>query len=422
METSLDKLKSILKTQIGLDTESIGEATLHKILNQRMRHCNIDRLDDYYVFLQQEKTELTSLLEAAVIPETWFFRDTRPFDIILQGVKKQLLSRPMQKINILSMPCSTGEEPYSIAMYLLSNGIPENSFNIHAVDISTQSLEIAQQACYGNNSFRGKTVDHYLNQYFKSIDGQYQLDEKIKNQVNFSKVNILKTSELTFNETFDYILCRNLLIYFDLNTKQQAFTNINKILKQDGLLFIGHSEFGSVPKELFYTTGSENAFALIKASTAIDNNFPLTRKHTLCKTVKNNEPATDDEIKKTNKKPFSKMGFKSEKKITAPVKHSDKLLVEAIKFADSGSFSEAEDLCHQHIKLHGNDCESFFLLGLIAEATGKYAIAEALFRKAVYLNPRHYETLAHLALVAEKNGDIKSAKLFKQRAERCKQS
>ncbi|MDQ1362594.1 MAG: chemotaxis protein methyltransferase WspC, partial [Pseudomonadota bacterium] len=152
MDTSLDMLKELLKREIGLDTSTIGESSIKKFLGQRMRACNLTDIDDYYKRLNSDRNELSAFLETAVIPETWFFRDIRPFTLMLNAMKTSPLKYSNNPCSILSIPCSTGEEPYSIAMYLLQSGIPASSFRIKAVDISQRALDIATQGYYGNNS------------------------------------------------------------------------------------------------------------------------------------------------------------------------------------------------------------------------------------------------------------------------------
>lgn len=417
MESSLNKLKEILKREIGLDASTVGEATITKILNQRMRSCEITEIDDYYIFLQNSKDELHALLETSVIPETWFFRDHKPFDVILASIKKQRLANPGKQTRILCIPCSTGEEPYSIAMFLTENGIPETAFEIQAVDISLQSLDIAKIAYYGRNSFRGKIAKDYIDKYFEEDDKQYKLNDKIRNLVNFTRVNILQTDSIPFKEQFDFILCRNLLIYFDVDTKKTAFGTLESLLKEDGVLFIGHSEYGSVPLSIFKTTKIYDVYGLIKNNdiAAIETQhppIPVTAKKT--SSLKNITPP------KT--KAFSSSKYtetKPEKPNQQTQSSSDKnLLEEARKLADTGDFGEAEELCLRYIEEHGDHSESFFLLGLINEASGKTGQAHDFYKKSLYLDPKHYETLIHLSFLVEQQGDIEGSQRLRERAER----
>jgi chemotaxis protein methyltransferase WspC len=420
MDTSLNTIKQLLKREIGLDAATVGEATIKKILDQRMRACKLHNLDDYSKLLITDKSELTALLETAVIPETWFFRDIRPFSIILDCIRNNQAKYAINPCNILSLPCSTGEEPYSIAMYLLQESIPANHFRIKAIDISRQSLDIAEQGYYGNNSFRGLTAPNYIDRFFTHQNGQYVVNNNVRQCITFERVNVLDASSLPYTNYFDFILCRNLLIYFDISTKMVAFNNLHNILKDDGVLFIGHSEFGAVPRDLFSNTGSDKAFGLIKFTPAPDKvttppfiPSPIRSSPTPSKKSpkKKTPPAVDTPVSPEISPPAGNTQDQPE--------CVQDYLHRAQQLADEGKMHDAEEYCLRHIEKNGGQCESFFLMALINESAGKYKMAEDFYRKAIYLNPKHYHSLIHLALLLENMGDKKSAILLKQRAERA---
>lgn len=402
-----DRIIQLLKNGIGLDASTIGERTVEKILTQRMMICKIDSIDDYYQLLCRDPNEVNELLEFAVIPETWFFRDSRPFEVMFRQMQSELLKNRQRQFNILSIPCSTGEEPFSIAMHLIDNGLPEQSFNIDAVDISQRALDYAAQATYGKNSFRGNGYQPYQHKYFHQQGELFKLDETIQNKVNFSRLNILHGDEHRWQK-YDFILCRNLLIYFDLPTKYTAFSNLAKLLKKTGLLFIGHSEFGAVPKDIFKNMGSEYAFALCL------HEHPDT-------VVKPEQTAP---VKKPVLKTVQRANF--EHHIRAVENAADKLqdneteqlLQQAERLANSAQYAQAEHICQQLISRDASQVKAFYLLGLIASGKQDIPVAESMFRKTIFLDPRHYEALSHLSLLLEKKGDHKNAELFRQRASR----
>lgn len=423
MDTSLDTLKQILKREIGLDASTIGEATIKKFLGQRMRACKLENIEDYYDLLKNDNDELAALLETAVIPETWFFRDIRPFTFILNSMQDNPLKYINNPCNILSIPCSTGEEPYSLAMYLLQAKMPASNFRITAVDISQRALDIASQGYYGHNSFRGRTDKIYLDRYFSYQDDQYIINDSARKCISFHRVNILDARTLPYEKNFDFILCRNLLIYFDVSTKDRAFRNLHRMLKDDGILFIGHSEFGAVPKNLFSNTGSKNAFGLIKFSppaeaakapaSVYQQPAPEPTYPTRC-TVTATKTAFSGFI------PSVMANTADRESANKPAPEDNTALLErAQALADEGKLQDAEALCIQQIDVHGSSCEAFFLLALINEASNKINAAETFYRKAIYLDARHYQSLIHLALLLEKKGDQKAADLLRQRADRA---
>lgn len=416
MLSTTDKIKAILKKETGLDINTVGESTIQKILNERMRQCKISNVDEYYAYLKNTSLELSLLLETSVIPETWFFRDDKPFSLI----REKAATSTQSPCRILCLPCSTGEEPYSIAMFFNRNNITEKKYTITATDISNNSIEIAQQGIYSNNSFRGKKAKEYIDNYFTLINGGYQINKDIQSLVDFKQVNILNTETLSFENKFDFILCRNLLIYFDGETKKNAYKNLHSLLKKDGSLFIGHSEFGSVPKDIFIIRKVDSVFFLKKnteenkksnASTIYkNNNLDINKINPGRK--KNIRSKIKPEINKniTPIKPFSSP--------IIPIKEDD-LLEQARNKADHGRLNEAESLCLKYIDIHNDNEESFFLLGLINEASGNNEQAQKFYKKSLYLNPKHYETLIHLSLIVEREGDITGSTRLKERAERA---
>ena len=409
------KIAEILRDKIGLDCSTIGESTVEKILMQRMMSCKIDTVEDYYQYLISHSEELNELLEFAVIPETWFFRDIKPFQIIHDHLRKELLKDKLASANILSIPCSTGEEPYSIAMYLLDKGLPITSFNIDAVDISHRALEFAKQGTYGKNSFRSNNYHDYQSKYFTQKDTYYQIEESIKNKIDFNRLNILQGDYLLQNK-YDFILCRNLLIYFDASTKERAFKNLSLFLKNTGLLFIGHSEFGSVPKELFHNLGSSLSFALTK------HNNPEHKRTTdkVNQTLKSTTKPSFNEKAKPKKVSFETYIQPSKATPIVPAKDKSKEMISQAKdLANSAQYGEAEVLCRRLIDEHGDNSEAFYILGLIASSQEQVALAESLFRKALFLEPKHYESLVHLSLLLQEKGDLQNAELFKKRADRA---
>lgn len=402
-----DKIIQMLKKGIGLDASTIGERTVEKILTQRMTICKIDSVDEYYQLLCRDPDEVNELLEFAVIPETWFFRDTRPFDVMFRQMQNGLLNNHQHQYNILSIPCATGEEPFSLAMHLIDNGLPEQCFNIDAVDISSRALDYAAQGTYGKNSFRGNGYQAYQHKYFHQQGELFKLDEAIHKKVNFSRLNILHGDESRHGK-YDFILCRNLLIYFDVPTKHTAFVNLAKLLNKAGLLFIGHSEFGAVPKDIFKNIGREHAFALCQHS--------------------HPDFAVEAEQKKPVRKPVLKSvqraNFEHHIRPTEEIndhtqdKDTDKLLLQAERLANSAHYAQAEQICQQLISKDAGQAKAFYLLGLIASDKQDTEVAESMFRKTIFLEPRHYEALSHLSLLLEKKGDRKNAELFRQRASR----
>jgi chemotaxis protein methyltransferase WspC len=187
---------------------------------------------------------LDELLETVLVPETWFFRYPDAYHYLSRYVSTALPHRrAFGKIRILSVPCSTGEEPYSIAMTLLDSGMSAGQFQIDAADVSATALEKAQKARYTQNSFRGTNAKH-PGRYFEKDSGQFQLRPEILRLVRFFHWNVQERPPAGIGPGYDIIFCRNLFIYFHRPAQKQMISTLKQLLDEDGLLFSGHAEAG----------------------------------------------------------------------------------------------------------------------------------------------------------------------------------
>lgn len=153
------EIQNLLRQKIGIDANIIGSKIVKAVENRRSI-CGSINLNDYFQLLQNSKQEFDELVELIVVPETWFFRDGQPYNAIASYVRSQWLNKShIGKLRLLSIPCSTGEEPYSLAMTLLDLGLLPNQFNIDAVDISKKSLAKAKKGIYGRHSFRRDNLE-----------------------------------------------------------------------------------------------------------------------------------------------------------------------------------------------------------------------------------------------------------------------
>jgi chemotaxis protein methyltransferase WspC len=179
--------------------------------------------------------EREKIAEAVVVPETWFFRDHGPFAYLQDYLRKggQPKTRP-EKIRILSAPCSTGEEPYSIVMTLLDAGLTPEEFVVDAVDLSENALQIARKGCYGKGSFRGVTAAAMESGYFHQEGNEVRISAAVVAAVRFYRDNLLRPVSMMQMSGYDVIFCRNLLIYLHAKTKETAFFHLDRLLHPGG--------------------------------------------------------------------------------------------------------------------------------------------------------------------------------------------
>ena len=189
------------------------------------------------------------LINQLTVNETYFLREDYQFDSLLTSVLPRVMTARRRlgrggPIRIMSLPCSTGEEPYSIALRLLEEWplIDQVDVEIHAGDIDSAVLASARRGTYGARSLQ-RVPRAWRERYFQHIDGdQYQLTRMIRNAVTFFKVNVCDTAQMTAYADFDVIFCRNVLIYFDPLSCRRAAENLYGALRPGGYLFLGHSE------------------------------------------------------------------------------------------------------------------------------------------------------------------------------------
>src|SRR6187401_1834419 len=138
---AMTRIEQLLRERIGLDSGTIGASSIHRLVRLRMKTLGISDLAVYAKLVQESVPEWNELLESIVVKETWFFRDGEPFDAFVRLVREHWLpNEPIRPVRVLSVPCSSGEEPYSLAMALLDAGVPRERFRIEAADISARSI------------------------------------------------------------------------------------------------------------------------------------------------------------------------------------------------------------------------------------------------------------------------------------------
>ncbi|MEO0819508.1 MAG: protein-glutamate O-methyltransferase CheR [Pseudomonadota bacterium] len=200
--------------------------------------------------------EMQSVINALTVNETFFYREAHQFDQLVKHALPQVTARrPANRpVRILSMPCSTGEEPYSIAIYLLENWPDVDRFDVEIIgtDIDTDAITKARQARYGSRSV-SRLPQSALKRYFRLSSGAagYQLVPGVADAVQLAPSNLLDREIARQFKAIDVVFCRNLLIYFDDSARSVAMNNLYDCLRPGGYIFVGHSESISRMTSLF---------------------------------------------------------------------------------------------------------------------------------------------------------------------------
>lgn len=401
------RFEELLERTLGLNAASIGTSAIQRGVDERKRACKLDDDDGYWELLLRSRDELQELIETVVVPETWFFRDPEAFAAMARIVNELWLkSDPSRLMRVLSLPCSTGEEPYTMSMALLDAGVPAHRFRIDAFDISLRALAKARLGIYGRNSFRSQDLT-FRDRHFERVEGGHRMLDTVRAPVHFGHGNIMDPAFMTGAETYDVIFCRNLLIYFDPPTQNRAVGLLRRMLARHGALFVGHSETGLMPGNGFASAKIPMAFAFRKTEAQ-----PAAVPPPSLRVAASRQPAP---ARVQQKKPAPAFASKPP---AAPEKPSERGIDDLRRIADSGDVEEAARGCEVFMRENGPSPDIFLLLGLIRDAGGDAVGAAGYYRKALYLDPANPEALGHLALLLRRQGDHAGAKLLDERIRR----
>ncbi|MCU0783488.1 MAG: chemotaxis protein CheW [Verrucomicrobia bacterium] len=414
----MNPIDRLLREKIGLDAASVGSSSIERIVRRRMKSLGLKKIEEYQRLLEsrscaQGRDEWEELVESVVVTETWFFRDRDPFTALVQLVRCEWLPQHSTgPLRLLSLPCSSGEEPYSLAMALLDADIPPERFTIDAVDVSARALARAQRGVYGKNSFRGKGLD-FRGRYFQAAPDGHALHPRVRDCVQFHRANIFEEQFLAGRAAYDFIFCRNLLIYFDGAAQTRALEKVHRLLAPQGVLFVGPAELPLAIRHGFVSANVPMAFACRRAGEA--TRPPPVRRERAPRAPKFVAP-----LMPAASTPISagKQAQRPAAAGAAPPSQAD--LAAARQLADAGELAAAAAICQAHLDRQGPSAQAFYLLGLVHDSGGDPQAMD-YYRKALYLEPDHFESLLQMSLLLEKNGDSVGARTFKRRAERVQQ-
>ena len=418
----------ILADQIGLDPSTVGEALIDRGVRARMLATGSTDVATYERSLSTSAEELQALVEEVVIPETWFFRDARPFDLLRRVAQDGWAANPARAMmRCLSVPCASGEEPYSIAMTLLDVGLPGDRFRVDAVDVSARSVARAIAGVYGANSFRAGRLDA-MSAYFREHNGRFSVEPQARSVVRFHLGNLLDGGLFEGGELFDVVFCRNLLIYLDGPAKVRAFATLGRLIVDGGLLFLGHADRpDDSPESPFTAIAEKGSFAYRKGSPApgFAGKFPGLQESATSAVTPGGATGSQAASKpRATAKPGLRLSPKTPATLPlvavpkVPDESPASMLDRASALADSGRYHEATELAGRAIEIGPATAGAFFLLGLICQASGDRSTAERHFLKAIYLDPRHEEALRALTMLARRKGDVAAEAAYRRRADR----
>ncbi|MFL5403841.1 MAG: CheR family methyltransferase [Gemmatimonadales bacterium] len=237
----------LIQTRFGLSFAGVRREILESRLRPRLRALRLESLREYYLYLRfhpDREAELTLLACLITNNETYFFRETGQFDILIRHVlpplKPSLKERPLK---ILCAGCSSGEEAYSLVIALQNAGVELAgiTWEIDAHDVDREQIATGRTALYDQSSLRVCDADS-RRRYFTPVAGRYQLKARHRRGVRFFETNLVMPNGALSRGVFDVILCRNMLIYFADPAFDGVISLFDQLLRPGGYLMLGHSE------------------------------------------------------------------------------------------------------------------------------------------------------------------------------------
>ena len=244
-DVEFQKISKLAHQNYGLCLPETKKALVYARLSKRLRVLGLRSFSEYCSLLSDEKCEeRTQLLTALTTNVTHFFREAHHFETLQQQVFPDLIDRARkgQTIRIWSAGCSSGQEPYSIAMSMLdfASDVSQLDIRIRATDIDPQILQVARGGEYPSDSF-DVVPAHIRNANTYKVDQKrMSVSKRVKDLVDFEEMNLVQ--DWASKPQFDVIFCRNVTIYFDSMTKSELWCRFRHALQEGGYLFIGHSE------------------------------------------------------------------------------------------------------------------------------------------------------------------------------------
>jgi chemotaxis protein methyltransferase CheR len=255
-EEEFSRLAEFLYRRTGMVFTETKRYYVERRIRERMIATSIPSFAGYFAYLRSEaRDEVEQLINAFTVNETYFYREDHQLaclstDLLTERVAEK---RPGDPIRIWSVPCSTGEEPYSIAIWLLENWKDVDTYDIEIVgsDIDTRVLEAAADGIFGKRALMRLSPELIARYFHRLDDERWHILDDLRHSVRFSRVNLIETKETRPQGRFDVIFCRNVLIYFDDESRRVAAENLYDNLMPGGFICLGHTESMSRISPLF---------------------------------------------------------------------------------------------------------------------------------------------------------------------------
>ncbi len=384
MNSFSENISNLILSKLGIHIGADKIGFYLDTINKKSSLIKKLSAEKYLEYLSENTTlaneEWKILISCLNISETYFLRDAGQIEILEKNILPHIIEqkRSSKRIRIWSAGCSTGEEPYSIAILLaeLLLFTADWDISILATDINGDSIKQAMTGEYSEWSFRG-VPDERIKKYFTQKKNLYRVNDSIRSHVQFIESNLFTTN---YFKEFDLILCRNVFIYFDDPSKKIILDKFEKSLVDNGYLLIGHSEAAHLIPIAFDTIHFQKS--ILYRKTYPKKEIGLESK------AKSQLPAKE--------KPQT-VSINTNHAIPVYKTNEKEILEKAREFADLGKVIEARNLTEEILKSNPYNHNALFLKGQIEEASGNLNIAIEIYKKVIYLEPLFLESYLTLS-------------------------
>ena len=271
-EADFQWLRNKASQHSGIVLADVKRNMIYSRLTKRLRKLNLRGFSEYRKLLDSgNPEEFGEFINAITTNLTSFFREPHHFEHLAKTAIPQALKRirGSRKVRVWSAGCSTGEEPYTIAMVLAQAlpGVPTQRFEVHATDLDTRVLATAQAGIYDLSRVEGLKPELLRKWFLRgagSLEGQVRVKDELRQTIRFGQLNLIK--EWSMEGPFDILFCRNVVIYFDKPTQRRLFARFAEVLEPGGNLYIGHAETLHQVSEQFRLVG-KTAYQKLDAET-----------------------------------------------------------------------------------------------------------------------------------------------------------
>lgn len=421
-------LSTWLERSCGLDSAIFGERALADAIHQRRTIRQAGDIETYARLWHSEPTERQALLDRLLVGETWFFREWSSFARLDEWARARLDqfsdSTPLQ---VLSLPCASGEEAWSIAALLWEAGYRQGQVVIDAIDISQSALDQASTGLYPARRLRvqdSRQWSHLL----EPLEGSLlHVADCLRGLVRFRQGNAMDQDILIRKRSYHIIFCRNMLIYMSPKARSHVFTTLYQLLRPQGLLFLGHTE--SAPQESgFRRSEGSGAFAWRRHPDEPDLHPVAGNSLSPARPLASSRTTHTRIVPNPNSRPTPKVSAPTtpcppilQQDTPQLARESREKLDAARHLANQGCHTDALAWLESPEGNSSLDAEVHCLAGVLLAALAHRQEASGRFRRALYLKPDHEESLTHLALLLEQMGDTDGASRLRSRLDRLGQ-